>query len=136
MVGDAEHAPRKRDAGVHVRAVRGDRARAAEVYAADEAPTLEPVPAEEFDDISLASGQLEIDVGTAPRRLLGKETQRVVEGGGLAIDVRLRMSDHELAVGSRDDVELDEVDPDLDCDPERAKRVLAGEARRSAVTDA
>src|SRR5262245_46447354 len=73
LLGDAQQAPRKRDAGGHVAAGCTDFPRRADVDRAHEALPLEAVAPQDLDDLAFAAPQLEIDVRTDLGRLLREE---------------------------------------------------------------
>ena len=114
----------------------GDRAGSREVVRAHERPACEAVPAHGSDDVPLAARQLEIEVNARIGRLFHEEAQRVVERRRLGHHLFVRVRDDELAAGTGEDVELDEVDTDLHRSPKRAQRVLRGQRRRAPVPDA
>ena len=108
----------------------------AEVVRAHERPAREAVSPHGSDDVPLAARQLEIEVNAGIRRLFDEEAQRVVERRRLGNHLFVRVRDDELAAGTSEDVELDEVDTDLHRSPKRAQRVLRGQRRRAPVPDA
>ena len=108
----------------------------AEVVRAHERPAREAVSPHGSDDVPLAARQLEIEVNARIGRLFDEEAQRVVERRRLGNHLFVRVRDDELAAGTGEDVELDEVDTDLHRSPKRAQRVLRGQRRRAPVPDA
>ena len=108
----------------------------AEVVRAHERPAREAVSPHGSDDVPLAARQLEIEVNARIGRLFDEEAQRVVERRRLGNHLFVRVRNDELAAGTSEDVELDEVDTDLHRSPKRAQRVLRGQRRRAPVPDA